>query len=121
MDFSGFNRRPCAAFVCVCVRLVGTAARLLLLPGSLLPWSLALHAAGLLGCELRPLSGGEVSGARTKLTPQRREQKSVFKNAKAWFERCSEGEEVSPRSPRLMRHYSQGGALHAGGGSLASH
>lgn len=52
--------------------VVGTEARLLLLLGSLLPWSLALHAAGLLGRELRPLSGGEVSSARTKLTPQRR-------------------------------------------------
>lgn len=73
--------------MCLCVRLAGTEARLLLLSGSLLPWSLALHAAGLLGCELRPLSGGEVSSARTKPTSGGagvREQgtKSVFNKKK---------------------------------------
>lgn len=44
--------------VCLCVS--GTEARLLLLPGSFLPWSLAFHASGLLGSQLRPLSGGQV-------------------------------------------------------------
>lgn len=44
--------------LCVCVCFLGTEARLLLLSGSLLPWRLALHAAGLLGRELCPLSGG---------------------------------------------------------------
>lgn len=75
--------------------LAGTEARLLLLPGSLLPWSLALHAVGLLGCELRPLSGGEVnrrrSVRRTGVGAQR--TKSALKR-KGSFEGYSEGDAV---------------------------
>lgn len=54
--------------VCVCLCVSGTQAWLLLLPGSLLPWSLALHAPGLLGCQLRPLSGGQVKSTPVKHT-----------------------------------------------------
>lgn len=58
------------------VSLAGTETRLLLLLGSLLPRSLALHAAGLLGRELRPLSGGEVSGRVDRSSPPRRRCRS---------------------------------------------
>lgn len=41
----------------------GTKARLLLLPRSLLPWRLALHASSLLGCQLRPFSRCQVKSS----------------------------------------------------------
>lgn len=53
---------------CVCLCVPGTEAGLLFLLGSLLPWSLALHASGLLGCQLCPLSGGQVESSPVKYT-----------------------------------------------------
>lgn len=53
---AGFISVNPTIYVFLCVS--GPEARVLLLPGSLLPWGLALHASGLLGCQLCPLSCG---------------------------------------------------------------
>lgn len=106
MDLT-LNLRLC---VLACLCLAGTEARLLLLPGSLLPWSLAVHAVGLLGCELRPLSGGEVNSARTRHRCQSAENKKCIKNARVRLRVIQEGMQFSPQS-RLMRQYSHRGTL----------
>lgn len=75
--------------------LAGTEARLLLLPGSLLPWSLALHAVGLLGCELRPLSGGEVNRRRSvRRAGVGAQRTKIALKRKGSFEGYSEGDAV---------------------------